>query len=78
MKTDINGCSTTAAGHEQWEEYTSISGHPMVQYDYRTLQGELFSCVSHSIDVARARRDTWLDRVRKREEKRKESEKWKT
>lgn len=60
MKTDVNGCSTTAAGSEQWEEYTSITGREMVQYDYRTPQGKLFSCVAPSVDVARARRDAWL------------------
>ena len=59
MKTDVNGCSTTAAGQEQWEEYTYL-GREMVQYDYRTPQGKLFSCVAPSLDVARARRDAWL------------------
>jgi len=60
MKTDVNGCSTTAAGQEQWEEYTSISGREMVQYDYRTPQGKLFSCVAPSLSAARACRDSWL------------------
>ncbi|MFH1633294.1 MAG: DUF3873 family protein [Chloroflexota bacterium] len=63
MKTDIKGCSTTAKGVEQWEEYTSaISGREMVQYDYRTLEGRCFSCVAPSVEVARTRRDAWLRR----------------
>ncbi len=61
MKTDVNGCSATAAGHEQWEEfYSSIAGGMRVQYDYRTSQGKLFSCVAKSLEAARTRRDAWL------------------
>ena len=61
MKTDVNGCSTTAAGQEQWEDYYSIvTRRNLVQYDYRTPEGKLFSCVAQSLTVARARRDAWL------------------
>lgn len=61
MKTDVNGCSTTAAGQEQYEEYySSIARAVRVQYDYHTSEGKLFSCVAPSLEAARARRDAWL------------------
>jgi len=61
MKTDVNGCSTCPAGEEQWEERTSvIGGTTMVQYDYRTPGGRLFSCVAPSLEQCRRARDTWL------------------
>jgi hypothetical protein len=59
MKTDTNGCSTTANGKEQWEEFYSPRGK-RVQYDYRTQDGKLFSCVAKSLAEARQRRDKWL------------------
>lgn len=67
MKTDINGCSTCAAGRENYEFYTYYSRSlrknlERVQYDYRHTDGELFSCVAGSLEDARARRDTWLSR----------------
>jgi hypothetical protein len=63
MKTDVNGCSTTAAGQEQWEEYYSIVlKKNLVQYDYRTPEGKLFSCVAKSLEAARAKRDNWLEK----------------
>ena len=59
MKTDVAGCSVTAPGTEHWEWYTSQVGYRMVQYDYRTSMGRLFSCVALSLEVARARRVAW-------------------
>jgi hypothetical protein len=59
MKTDRNGCSTTAAGQEQCEHCT-IGGKRMVQYDYRAPDGKLFSCVAPSLEIARIRRDRWM------------------
>lgn len=67
MKTDRNGCSTCPPGGEQWEEYTeSVYPSPRayravrVQYDYRTPDGILFSCIAKSLEAARAKRDAWL------------------
>lgn len=61
MKTDRNGCSTTSPGEEHWEEfYSSVSRQEMVQYDYRTTWGKLFSCVAKTLDAARRKRDAWL------------------
>lgn len=62
MKTDVNGCSTTKAGQEQFEYYSDRRGRPMVQYDYRTPGGKLFSCVARSLEEARSRRDNWVSR----------------
>jgi hypothetical protein len=62
MKTDVNGCSTTAPGQEQWEEYLSISGETRIQYDYRTPEGKLFACVAKSLEAAREKRDNWLEK----------------
>jgi len=61
MKTDVNGCSTCPPGEEQYEDYYSaIFRGWRVQYDYRTLEGKLFSCVAKSLVEARIRRDEWL------------------
>jgi hypothetical protein len=61
VKTDRNGCSTCPAGAERCETfYSSISRGERVQYDYRTPDGRLFSCVARTLDGARARRDLWL------------------
>jgi hypothetical protein len=61
MKTDVCGCSTCSNGTEQYEEfYSSISRGTRIQYDYRTPDGKLFSCVAKTLELARSRRDTWL------------------
>ena len=60
MRTDLNGCSTTPAGEEQYGHFEVRVGRVtrrMVQYDYRTPTGRLFSCVAHSVADARSRRD---------------------
>lgn len=72
MKTDVHGCSTTQPGQEQYE-YFEVGGYPggkkskRVQYDYRTPQGKLFSCIAKSLDEARSRRDAWLKEQEARE-----------
>lgn len=63
MKSDINGCSTCMPGCENYESFTHRIGRQtlrLVQYDYRTPDGELFSCVAPSLANARALRDNWL------------------
>lgn len=59
MKSDIQGCSTCPRGAEQYEEFT-WDGRRCVQYDYRTPDGKLFSCIASSLPNARAKRDRWL------------------
>ena len=63
------GVSTTKAGEEKYEKFTTRVGRKsrtMYQYDYRTPDGELFSCVAPSLEACRMRRDSWLE---KREQK---------
>jgi hypothetical protein len=61
MKTDVKGCSTTTNGTENYEQfYSSIAKKQLFQYDFRTKDGELFSCVSTSIEKCREKRDYWL------------------
>ena len=64
MKTDEFGRSATKPGEEQYEEYyaASLKRH-MVQYDYRTLDGRLFACIAFTVDIARAKRDRWLEQL---------------
>jgi len=62
MKTDVNGCSTTSPGSEQYEYYTNSQGEKRIQYDYRTPEGELFSCIALSLQFAREKRDAWFDK----------------
>jgi len=52
-------------GQEQYEEYQTAFVRPgrpteRVQYDYRALDGELFSCVRRTYDQCRRARDAWL------------------
>jgi hypothetical protein len=62
MKSDINGCSTCEAGQEQYEEFFSTTiNRNMVQYDYRTEDGEnLFSCVRMTLEMCRKAKTEWL------------------
>ena len=61
MKSDINGCSTCLEGQEQYEEYFStVLNCNVVQYDYRAINGELFSCCAINLRHARDKRDKWL------------------
>jgi hypothetical protein len=63
MKTDVNGCSTCPQGGEQYEEYYDrILRGRRVQYDYRTPEGMLFSCIAKTLEDARRRRDAWLEK----------------
>ena len=59
------GVSTTKAGEEKYEKFTTRVGRKsrtMYQYDYRTPDGELFSCVAPSLEACRMRRDSWLEK----------------
>ena len=62
-KLTQNGISTTAPGQEQWETFTShLHRRPekRIQYDYRTRNGILFSCVGKTLEACRNARDAWL------------------
>jgi hypothetical protein len=61
MKGDIQGCSSCPKGQEKYESfYSDVLRKNLVQYDYRTEEGELFSCVASSVEATRRRRDSWL------------------
>ena len=61
MKTDIQGCSTCQKGQEHYEDFWDIFKNKYrVQYDYRTPEGKLFSCVADDLDQARIKREVWL------------------
>lgn len=56
MKTE------TANGQEQYEEFYSRRARKFcVQYDYRTPEGKLFKTVAPTLEMARERRDEWLE-----------------
>lgn len=59
MKADRDGCSTCPAGEERFEPFTR-DRQKFVQYDYRTPDGQLFSCVARTVQKARLQRDAWL------------------
>ena len=48
-------------GQEQYEYfYSFLAQGRKVQYDYRALDGELFTTVTTDPESARAKRDAWL------------------
>jgi hypothetical protein len=69
VKTDVQGCSTCPKGEERFEEFEVMPGRfrcagkhrRRVQYDYRTPDGRLFSCIGKSLEDCRRRRDAWLE-----------------
>ena len=65
MSMTENGASTTTEfGEEQYKAFgTKVSGKTKtyVQYDYRHINGDLFSCVKPTLEGCRAARDQWLE-----------------
>ncbi len=50
------------AGQEQHEEFYSTTADAMrIQYDYRSPEGQLFSCIAKSLEMSRQKRDRWLE-----------------
>lgn len=59
----INGVSTTTRGQEQYERFSYGIGRrkkTAYQYDYRTEDGELFSCCRPTLEACREARDKWM------------------
>jgi len=55
-------------GQEQWENFSFRSNKrgshkERIQYDYRTDNGKLFSCIAKSLEEARQKRDKWIETV---------------
>lgn len=67
----INGVSVCPTEEERHEYFTlSLSlrrKKRLCQYDYRTADGELFSCVAPTLEECRRRRDEWLRRKTNKE-----------
>ena len=65
-KMTTNGVSTTTTpGTEQYEVfYTGYRTRrkKLYQYDYRHIDGELFSCFAPTLKECRQRRDEWLNK----------------
>lgn len=64
MAMTENGCSTcTTPGTEKYEKFSwglPRKRKTSYQYDYRHIDGELFSCVAPTLEQCRTRRDEWL------------------
>lgn len=62
----VNGVSTCkVAGTENYEKCKLGFGRKrktMVQYDYRHIDMELFSCVKPTLEECRLARDKWLEK----------------
>lgn len=63
MAMTVNGVTTTnKPGQEQYESFTRKVGRKAkkyCQYDYRSPDGELFSCIRKSLEECRKARDEW-------------------
>lgn len=63
-KMTVNGVTTTKTpGQEQYEKFSRRIGRKtktFYSYDYRDLDGELFSCVKPTLEACRAARDAWV------------------
>ena len=68
MKTDNsinnNGCSVCEQGKETYTTFIAgaFRGTEYYQYDYRHVDGELFSTVAKSLEECRKQRDEWLSK----------------
>lgn len=62
-KMTVNGVTTTKTpGQEQYEKFSRKIGRKtktFYSYDYRSLDGELFSCIKPTLEACRAARDEW-------------------
>jgi len=53
--------SLIKSGEEYYISYRSrITKNVLIQYDYRNLDGELFSCIANDVEEARQKKDEWL------------------
>lgn len=60
---DSKGCSTCKAGQENYQRYKACNKKYYYQYDYRTEDGQLFSCVAKTLEECREKRDKWLNKL---------------
>lgn len=64
MNSDYNGTARIKTGEEHYEEFNHPyrQGRTLVQYDYRSIDEELFSTVAPTLTICRERRDAWLNK----------------
>jgi hypothetical protein len=60
-----NGCSVCAKGEEKYTAFSPAHRPKELyyQYDYRHINGELFSAVAPSLEQCRAKRDKWVQSI---------------
>jgi hypothetical protein len=56
MKSDIGGVSQCVKGEERYETFRR-RGKRFFQYEYRTMEGELISCIKPTLTECRDYRD---------------------
>lgn len=64
MKTDLNGVSQCPKGTENYETFYTMVRRKrtkLIQYDYRSEDGELFTCVKPTLTECRKARDDILN-----------------
>ena len=60
----MTSVSTCKPGEEKYEEFWSdVLKKYMVQYEYRSFEGKLFTCVAPNLDIARHRCYKWLQEL---------------
>ena len=61
-----NGCSVCATGKENYTTYNAAHrpNQILYQYDYRDMDGKLFSTVATTLEICRQRRDKWVNHKR--------------
>jgi hypothetical protein len=59
-----NGCSVCGKGEEKYVRCIlgAFLGKVYYQYDYRHMDGELFSTLKETLEECRAGRDQWLNK----------------
>lgn len=59
-----NGCSFCPAGKENYTTFKSYDGKKYYQYDFRSINGDLFTCVAPTLQKCREKRDNWFKTYR--------------
>ena len=64
-----NGISVCPVGEERYEFFSPANFKKnrkrSCQYDYRTSNGDLFSCIAPTLEECRKKRDEWIKKSAK-------------
>lgn len=60
---DPKNCKPGQEQHETFTYKTRGNDIQKVQYDYRTSDGQLFSCIANTLEEARARKDSFVKKL---------------